>query len=56
MPSEVEAYSKVLPLVGLSEPKRPRKTQVLGTAFVVTDGVLERRERGSPMLYLDLSR
>jgi hypothetical protein len=40
MPPEIEAYSKVLPLVGLSDPDRPKASEVLGTAFVVTDGVL----------------
>ena len=40
MSPEIEAYSKVLPLVGLSDPERPKASEVLGTAFVVTDGVL----------------
>jgi hypothetical protein len=40
MPSEIEMYRKVLPLVGLNNPEHPTESEVLGTAFVVTDGVL----------------
>lgn len=40
MSAEVDIYRKVLPLIGISSPTHPRETAVLGTAFVVTDGVL----------------
>ncbi len=40
MPSEIDMYRKVLPLVGLNDPEHPTESEVLGTAFVVTDGVL----------------
>lgn len=40
MPSEVAAYGKVLPLVGIDHPQHPTKSEILGTAFVATDGVL----------------
>jgi hypothetical protein len=36
MPSEIDAYSKVLPLVDINDSEHPTKSEVLGTAFVVT--------------------
>ncbi len=40
MPTELDMYQKVLPLVGVDTVERPSVSEVLGTAFVPTAGVL----------------